>query len=105
LGVAAPGVAQNITSGSISGTVVDQQNAVLPGASVEDVHGPTGTQYSETTDSGGRLLLPSAGVGGPYTVKVTLSGFRDQERVNIVVPLGDTLNLEFKLPLANVSET
>lgn len=101
----APAFGQNVTSGSLSGVVEDQQGGVLPGATVEAVHRPTGTQYATTTDAEGRFLFPSVGVGGPYTVKVTLSGFRDQERVSLTVPLGDTLNLDFKLPLATVTET
>ncbi len=100
-----PALGQNVTSGSMSGVVVDQQGAVLPGASVEAVHGPTGTQYSAVTDAGGRFLISSVRIGGPYTVTASLSGFRPQEQVNITVPLGETLNLDFKLPLASVTET
>src|SRR5918993_961083 len=100
-----PALGQNVTSGSMSGVVVDQQGAVLPGASVEAVHGPTGTQYSAVTDAGGRFLIASVRMGGPYTVTASLSGFRAQEQVNITVPLGETLNVDFKLPLASVTET
>ena len=103
--VAGPAFGQNVTSGSISGVAVDQQGAVLPGATVDAVHGPTGTRYSAVTDGDGRFLLPSVGIGGPYTVTVSLSGFRSQEQVNVTVPLGETLNLDFRLPLAAVSET
>lgn len=105
LGVVGPASGQNVTSGSISGLAVDQQGAVLPGANVEAVHVPSGTPYSAITDGNGRFLIPSVRVGGPYTVTVRLGGFRPQEQVNVTVPLGETLDLQFKLPLATVSET
>ena len=96
---------QNVTSGSIRGLALDPQGAVLPGATVEAVHAPSGTQYSAVTDGEGRFLIPSVRVGGPYTVTVSLSGFRTQEQVNVTVPLGETVDLEFRLPLAAVTET
>ena len=104
-GVAAPSFSQNVTSGSISGVAVDQQNAVLPGVTIDAVHGPTGTHYSAVTDAEGRFFISSVRVGGPYTVTATLSGFRSQEQANVTVPLGETIALDFKLPLANVTET
>jgi hypothetical protein len=105
LGVAAPAFSQNVTSGSISGVAVDQQDAVLPGVTIDAVHGPTGTQYSAVTDAEGRFLISSVRIGGPYTITANLSGFRPQEQVNINVPLGETIDLAFKLPLATVTET
>ena len=105
LGTAAPTLGQNVTSGSISGLAVDQQGSVLPGVTIEAVHGPTGTNYSAITDGEGRFLISSARVGGPYTVTANLSGFRPQEQVNVTVPLGETISLDFKLPIAAVAET
>lgn len=105
LGITSSGFGQNITSGSISGTAVDQQGAVLPGATVDATHGPTGSQYSAVTDGEGRFLIPSVRIGGPYTVTVSLSGFRTQEQTNLTVALGETLDLAFQLPLAAVTET
>lgn len=66
LGPATSSSGQNLTSGSISGVAVDPQGAVLPGASVEATHQPTGTQYSTVTDGDGRFLILSVRVGGPY---------------------------------------
>lgn len=101
---AAPSFAQNLTSGSISGTAVDQQNAVLPGATVEAVHGPTGTQYAATTDAEGRFVFLSVRVGGPYSVTVIMPGFRPQTVTDITVSLGEERALNVKLTLQNVTE-
>ena len=104
-GIWRPAFGQNVTSGSISGVAVDQQGAILPGVTVEALHGPTGTQYSAVTDGEGRFLISSVRIGGPYTVSANLSGFRPQEHANVTVPLGETVNLDFKLALANIVET
>ena len=100
-----PAAAQNVTSGSITGVAVDQQGAVLPGVTIEAVHVPSGTQYSAITDGEGRFLISSARVGGPYTITAALAGFRSHEQTNVTVPLGETLSVDFKLPLASVTET
>src|SRR5689334_25070335 len=75
--------AQTVTTGTITGLVVDQQGAVLPGASVTALHQPTGAKYEAITGADGRFQLLNVRVGGPYTVTATLSGFRDQALSNI----------------------
>ena len=44
-------------------------------------------------------------VGGPYTIKVTMSGFRDSEQKDITVALGEVRDVEFTMGLATVTET
>src|ERR1700683_1509305 len=46
----APAEAQT-TTGSIAGTVMDQRGGLLPGASIEAVHLPTGTTYRSVTQA------------------------------------------------------
>ena len=65
LATAGIALAQNITTGSVTGTAVDQQGGALPGVSVTAVHEPTGTQYTATTDTEGRFQIPNVRVGGP----------------------------------------
>ncbi len=101
----APSAGQNVTAGSISGVALDPQGAVLPGATIVATHEPSGTQYVAVTGAEGRFFISSVRVGGPYRVAAELSGFRTQEQTNVTVPLGETLELNFKLPLATVSET
>src|SRR5262245_60087985 len=78
--MACSGIAQTVTTGTLSGTIVDQQGASLPGASVVAVHEPTGTKYETVTGSDGEYRLLNVRVGGPYTVTASLSGFRTQKR-------------------------
>ena len=71
---ARPAMAQTITTGTISGSVVDPQGGVLPGATVVAVHTPTGTTYEAVTQGDGRFTMLNVRVGGPYTVTVKMSG-------------------------------
>src|SRR5205809_2946839 len=100
-----PVSAQTLTTGTISGTVVDQQGAVLPGVTISALHQPTGTEYSAVTDGQGRFQIPNVRVGGPYAVAASLSGFKDQNERGLNVALGEDRAIEFKMPLATVTET
>src|SRR5256885_1094569 len=100
-----PASAQTLTTGTLSGVVADQQGAALPGVTVVAVHEPTGTRYETITGGDGRFQIPNVRVGGPYSVTATLSGFRDQTQSNTTVALGEEKPLDFRLPLAPLSET
>ncbi len=103
--VTGPAAAQTITTGTISGIVSDAQGGVLPGASVTAVHTPTGTTYEAVTEPDGHFLMLNVRAGGPYTVSVSMSGFRDEALKDIQVALGEEKKVTFTLQLASVSET
>jgi Carboxypeptidase regulatory-like domain/TonB dependent receptor-like, beta-barrel len=102
---ARPALAQTETTGSISGTVVDQQGGVLPGATVVAVHTPTGTTYKAVTQGDGRYAILNVGVGGPYTVTATMTGFEPQDRKSQTVKLGEDTAVNFALVLQTRTET
>ncbi len=102
---ARPAMAQTITTGTISGSVVDAQGGVMPGATVVAVHTPTGTSYEAVAQSDGRFTLLNVRVGGPYTVTVKMSGFKDETLNDVNVALGEERALSVKLKLASVTET
>ena len=87
----APGraFAQSSTTGSLSGVIVDESGGVVPGASIEAVHQPTGTRYSDVAQADGGFSILNMRAGGPYTVTVTLSGFKPQTQNNVFVKLGE----------------
>jgi hypothetical protein len=85
------------TTGAIEGTVVDESDAVLPGATVSLRNTAINFEKRETTDSAGRfraVLMPL----GPYQITVTLPGFSTLVREGVTLSLGQSLNL--RLPLA-----
>ena len=69
--VAAPAMAQTLT-GSITGTIKDEQGAVLPGVTVT-LTGKQGTQ-TQVTEANGNYRFPALEVG-TYEVSAELSGF------------------------------
>jgi hypothetical protein len=105
LALAAPAPAQTVTTGTIAGTVTDQQGGVLPGAVVSAVHVPTGTTYEGVTQGDGRYSLLNVRVGGPYRVAVAMPSFRPAVVENVTVTLGEAAEVPIALELAAVTET
>jgi hypothetical protein len=93
-----------VTSGSISGVVIDESGAVLPGATVEAIHEPTGTRYSATAGADGRFVILNVRVG-PYTLTTSMTGFKAQKKSSVAVALGEEAPVTFKLKIESVSET
>ena len=94
--------AQDITSGSIQGVVVDEQGAVVPGATVEARNIATNFNRTFTTDDEGRytlLSLPS----GTYVVSVSKQGFSRLNQENVVVTVGRLVSLNMTLRVSGVS--
>jgi Carboxypeptidase regulatory-like domain len=76
-----------VIKGSISGSVVDPQGAVLPGAQVKATNMATGVVLTTTTNGAGLFsfnLIPA----GEYKVEVSAPGFRSAVQNNIVVAAG-----------------
>jgi hypothetical protein len=97
--------AQTLTSGSLSGVVLDQQERVIPGVVVVALHEPTGERLETTTDRAGRFQVLNVRVGGPYTVMATLGGFADHVDRNVFVALGEDRPLLVQMTLAALSTT
>jgi hypothetical protein len=99
--------AQGITTATLSGKVSAKAGAIdpsgkteeetLPGASVIATHTPSGTVYGTSTLPDGRFVIPSMRAGGPYEVKVSFVGYKEQVRNDIYLELGQNLVLNFSL--------
>lgn len=104
LALAVPAAAQTATAGSLSGTVRDASGGLLPGATVTALQVATGTSYEAVTNSEGYFSMLNVRVG-VYTVKVTMSGFKDESQQNVNVQLGTDKSVDFKMELASVAES
>ncbi len=101
--LAAPGLAaQQTTTGSISGRVVDSQNLPVPGATVTVVS-PQGDR-TFTTDADGRFFAPYL-TPGQYEIKVELSGFRQVDRKDIQLRVGQAIDLTLPMTVGELTET
>jgi len=101
LTLAQPAAAQQtVDVGSISGRVVDDSGAVVPGASVEVIHAATNIAAAEVTNTQGRFRFPYLKIGD-YKLIVTLAGFKDAVR-QITVSAGSAFEVPIALALAGV---
>ncbi|HMF91433.1 MAG TPA: carboxypeptidase regulatory-like domain-containing protein [Candidatus Angelobacter sp.] len=79
--------AAQVLKGSISGTVVDPQGAVVSQATVRATNSATGAVLATTTDSSGSFRFNLIPVG-EYKVEITAQGFRTATQNQILVAAG-----------------
>ncbi len=95
--------AQSVT-GSLSGTIVDDSNRVVPGAEVTLVNEKTGEERHGVSNEVGDFAF-AALVPGPYTVRVQLQGFKSVAKAgNIVLGNGRTAIGQVQLQLGELTE-
>src|SRR5207249_1178802 len=75
LGWIRPAFTQSISSGTVTGTVMDQSGAVVPGATIEIRNDISRYQQTTVTDSSGSFRFNNVPFN-PYLLTVTLSGFK-----------------------------
>jgi hypothetical protein len=98
---AAAAFAQN-TSGNVSGRVLDQSQAAVPGVAVTATNSATGFNRATVTDDEGVYRLTALPVG-TYELKVELAGFQTRVR-EIVVQIGANLDVNFDLAMQALAE-
>ncbi len=91
------------TTGSISGTVVDQAGAVVPGATVV-VKGEAGQEFTATTNDDGFYAVPSVSAG-LYTVTVSAANFKTSIIRNVKVDIGLPSTANTDLTAGKIEET
>ena len=88
----------------IQGVVRDPLGGLLPGASVVVIHVVSGRRVERTSDDTGRFFIPGLPVG-EYAVTVTLDGFKTVTRSNVIVQVGQRVDVPIMLPLGERTET
>ena len=92
-----------ITTGTIQGTVVDANGAVVPSANVEIKNLGTNTLRNVTTDEDGRFVALALQPGN-YSVTVSKQGFATTVLENTALTVGQALNIPFSLKISSVEE-
>jgi hypothetical protein len=99
---AAPAFAQ-VDQGRFTGTVRDQTNAFVAGATVKVKNERTGEERSVVTNQDGHFLIGSL-KPSTYTIRAEKDGFAAIEYTNMTVAVGQELNLDFEIKPAGVQE-
>src|SRR6266571_884309 len=91
-------------AGRILGSVTDQSGGVMAGATVTVTDVERGISRPLTTDQAGEYNAPNL-IPGTYTVRAQSSGFRTVERQNILLEVGQEIQVDLKLQPGAMAET
>jgi len=91
-------------NGTIEGTVVDNQGAVLPGVTVTLANIETGDTRVVVTNESGLYRAPLLPLG-TYRVSAELQGFRKFEQTGVTLSAGRTAVINITLNVGTVQET
>lgn len=89
---------------SITGTVLDAQGGVLPGAVVTATNTDTNVAAEAVTNSEGLYRVTSL-IPGPYRVNVALKGFKTYSRAGLTLRTAETVTINVQLTIGSVEET
>ena len=91
------------TTGSIAGTVIDINGAVVPNATVV-IKGEAGQEFTATTSENGTFRVPAVSAG-VYVVTITAANFKKSVVENVKVDVGLPTTVDIALEAGNVNET
>jgi outer membrane receptor protein involved in Fe transport len=99
--MASSGGAQTIQA-TVRGKVVDQQGAVLPGATITARHVETNTLRTVVTEELGQFFLPNL-PAGRYEITTALPGFATAQRT-LELTVGSNFSVDFTLQVSGIAE-
>ncbi|HWB99194.1 MAG TPA: carboxypeptidase regulatory-like domain-containing protein [Bryobacteraceae bacterium] len=88
---------------SISGQVKDQTGAVMPGTTIAIRNMATNVVITTETNSNGYYSVPNL-IPGTYSLTASFQGFKNMERSNIVLQVGDRLGLDLAMEVGSQGE-
>ena len=88
---------------TLSGTIVDSTNSVLPGVAVTAVHQATGNRFVAVTDGRGLFRLPVR--IGDYVITAELQGFTTVTRGGIQLLVGQNAVLNLQMAPSTLQES
>src|SRR5882672_4284299 len=98
----APTTAQDLDNVTIAGRVMDQNGAVIPGASVTATLVATKVERTFIADGDGHYKLIQLAPGA-YRVKASFTNFATEEKTDLTTIAGQTVQLDFVLKPATVT--
>ena len=92
------------TNASLTGRILDPDNAVIAGAEITAVNAETGVRYSGVTNDEGMYLVSDI-QPGTYQVQISKPGFKVVLKPDVVLHLESVVALNFTLTFGSVSES
>jgi Carboxypeptidase regulatory-like domain len=86
-----------VTTSSITGTVKDNKDQPLVGATITAKHTPSGTVYTTISSKNGVFTFPNVRIGGPYQIKIDFVGLKSETLDGINLLLGEPYNVNVVL--------
>ena len=90
--------------GTITGTVSDPAGAVVANAAVEARNTETGAVYSSASTGTGNYTIAQL-PAGPYTVSVSVAGFKKYSRSGLQVLVAQILRIDISLEVGSAAES
>ncbi len=103
LALAAPAAEAQQTTGTITGRILDDQGAAVPGVTVNGKNTETGFTRTDVSDAEGIYRLTALPVG-TYDITAELQGFSRFDGKGIVLNVGQTLDVNIPLKVASLQE-
>jgi hypothetical protein len=105
LGAADVATAAQDVTGTIVGTIVDEQGQVVPGATVAIVNEATTNTRTVVSDARGAFQVTTL-PPGTYTIRVTMASFSTAERTRVVLSAAERLSVgAIALAIGGIGET
>ncbi len=90
------------TTSTITGTVQDQQSALVMGAKVTARHLETNLTRTVVTDAQGRYVFPEMRVGA-YEIRAEQGGFKPYVRNNVILAIGESSVINITLEVGAIT--
>jgi hypothetical protein len=85
------------TTSTLSGQVTDAKGAFVSGVTITVKHEPTNFSTNTQTNSKGIFYLPNLKPGGPYTIKISFVGYKDQVFNDVNLGLGNNPDIKVSM--------
>jgi hypothetical protein len=93
-----------VSTASVTGTVVDSTGAAVPGASLSLHNLGTGVDSKTQTNSSGEYVFVNV-TPGSYTLRVDKTGFQSSQQAPFKLSVNQTAAFDFKLELGSAAQT
>jgi hypothetical protein len=90
--------------GSLSGRVLDQQQAAVPGAKIHAVESETGAKFQTVTNGDGTYVLTFL-PPGPYSVAAEAAGFKRYVNAQVRVATNEREQLDITLEVGTIDQS